>query len=68
MLPLTTSEGSDPAARYRLAEKLKGMIMRDADDSYDEYRRVIDIEWSQSRISGEGYENKKGWSAVCELI
>ena len=39
-----------------------GMVMFDAD--MDEWRVVIDFEWTSKRACG----NKKGWVLVCELM
>ena len=45
--------------------------MRDTSDAnedspYDDYRVVVDLEWSSYRV--RDYANKKGWVLVCELI
>ena len=35
-------------------------------DGYDDYRVVVDLEFSTGKM--KDYKNKKGWTAVCELI
>ena len=67
----TVDEAKDPTCRFRLAEKYKHMAMRDVseeggDDGYDDYRIVVDLEISPSKV--KDYKNKRGWAAVCELI
>ena len=42
------------------------MFIRDPDESYDDYRKVVDLEWSKGRV--KDYGNKRGWVLVCELI
>ena len=42
------------------------MFIRDTDESYDDYRKVVDLEWSKGRVKDHG--NKRGWVLVCELI
>ena len=37
---LTADEKTDPAARYKLATKLKGLFMHETDGHYDDYRKV----------------------------
>ena len=59
---LTINEATDSTARFRLATKYKGMVMFDA--KLDEWRVVVDLEWSSTR----SYDNKKGWVLVCELM
>jgi hypothetical protein len=59
-------EKTDSTARYRLLVKYKGMFIRDTDESYDDYRKVVDLEWSKGRV--KDYGNKRGWVLVCELI
>ena len=63
---LTINEASDSAARFRLATKYKGMAMWD--EALDEWRVVIDLEWSSTRVADDLYGNKKGWVLVCELM
>ena len=52
----------DSTARFRLATKYMGIVMWD--DKLDEWRVVVDLEWSSKRA----YGNKKGWVLVCELM
>ena len=52
---LTTSEADNSTARFRLATKYMGMAMFDAE--VDEWRVVVDLEWTSKRA----YGNKKGW-------
>ena len=59
---LTINEATDSTARFRLATKYKGMVMFDA--KLDEWRVVVDLEWSSTR----SYDNKKGWVLVGELM
>ena len=59
-------EKTDSTARYRLLVKYKGMFIRDTDEPYDDYRKVVDLEWSKGRV--KDYGNKRGWVLVCELI
>ena len=59
---LTTSEADNSTARFRLATKYMGMVMFDA--AVDEWRVVVDLEWTSKRA----YGNKKGWVLVCELM
>ena len=40
--------------------------MRDLSDDYDDYRDVVDLEWSQQKV--KEYGNKKGRVLVCELM
>ena len=40
--------------RYRLADKKKGMWMRDLSDEYDDYRSVVDLQWSQQKVKDYG--------------
>ncbi len=66
-------EKVDQSMRLRLAQKYVGMNMRDISDDdvdmpYDDYRIVVDLEWSSNKITGPGYNKKKGWMLVCELI
>jgi hypothetical protein len=42
------------------------MFMRDLSEDYDDYRVVVDLEFSPGKV--KAYKNKKGWTAVCELI
>lgn len=63
---LTVNEATDRSARYKLATKFKGMYLHEEDD--DEWRVVVDLEWSKSKVKDPLYSNKKGWLAVCELI
>ena len=48
--------------------KLQGVCMRDIDEDgdYDDYRKVVDLEWPTKKI--DEYGKKKGWLAVCELL
>jgi hypothetical protein len=69
----TVSEVSDVTMRFRLAVKYKGIFMRDVSDdsdddgdTYDDYRVVVDLEWSTGKIND--YGKKRGWLIVCELI
>jgi len=59
---LTIAEATDSTARFRLATKYMGIVMRD--DKLDEWRVKVDLEWSSKRA----YGNKKGWVLVCELM
>jgi len=51
---LTIAEATDSTARFRLATKYIGIVMWD--DKLDEWRVVVDLEWSSKRA----YGNKKG--------
>ena len=37
-----------------------------SDDGYDDYRTVVDLELSPSKV--KDYKSKRGWAAVCELF
>ena len=63
---IKTDEATDASARFRLLNKYKGIFMRDLDEDYDEYRKVVDLEWSKAKV--KDYGNKRGWVLVCELI
>ena len=63
---IKTDEATDATARFRLLNKYKGIFMRDLDEDYDEYRKVVDLEWSKAKV--KDYGNKRGWVLVCELI
>ena len=68
---LCVEEKNDPGNRFRLSQKYCGIYMRDTSDAnedapYDDYRVVVDLEWSTFRV--RDYANKKGWVLVCELI
>ena len=57
------------ANRFRLSQKYCGIYLRDDADEgtqYDDYRVVVDLEWSTYRV--KDYGNKKSWVLVCELI
>ena len=45
---LTINEATDSTARFRLATKYKGMVMFDA--KLDEWRVVVDLEWSSTSL------------------
>ena len=36
------------------------------DEAYDDYRTVVDLDWSPGKINE--YGKKKGWTLVCELM
>jgi hypothetical protein len=59
---LINSEADDSTARFRLATKYTGIVMFDAE--MDEWRVVVDLEWTSKRA----YGNKEGWVLVCELM
>ncbi len=42
-------EKTESAARYKLLSKLKGIFLLDS-DPVNEYRVVVDLEWSTSKI------------------
>ena len=68
---LCVEEKNDPGNRFRLSQKYCGIYMRDTSDAnedapYDDYRVVVDLEWSTFRVRNDA--NKKGWVLVCELI
>lgn len=68
---LCVDEKIDSANRFRLSQKYCGIYLRDTSDAnedapYDDYRVVVDLEWSTYRV--KDYGNKKGWVLVCELI
>jgi hypothetical protein len=52
--------------RYRLVTKYNGICLRDTSEEYDDYRVIVDLEWSQQKV--KDYGNKKGWILVCELM
>ena len=59
------------ANRFRLSLKYCGIYLRDTSNAdegtqYDDYRVVVDLEWSTYRV--KDYGNKKSWVLVCELI
>ena len=61
----------DSSHRFRLSEKHCGFYLRDKSDAdegtqYDDYRVVVDLEWSTYRV--KDYGNKKVLILVCELI
>jgi hypothetical protein len=57
---------TDSTARFKLATEYKGVAMWDGESG--EWRVVVDLEWSKSKIPGISYGNKKGWLLVCELM
>ena len=52
--------------RFRLFNKFKGMCIYDKSEEYGDYRVVVDLEWSQQKVTDYGI--KKGWVLVCELM
>lgn len=62
----TVDEKSDATMRFRLVNKYKGIYLHDRSDEYDDYRVIVDLEWSQQKV--KDYGNKKGWVLVCELM
>jgi len=60
---LINSEADDSTARFRLATKYTGIVMFDAE--MDEWRVVVDLEWTSKRA----YGNKEGWvwfASLCQ--
>ena len=56
---LTTSEADNSTARFRLATKYMGMVMFDAE--VDEWRVVVDLEWTSKRAYGPRQQERLGF-------
>ena len=57
---LTTSEADNSTARFRLATKYMGMVMFDAE--VDEWRVVVDLEWTSKRAYGLRQQERLGFA------
>ena len=43
--------------------------MRDTSVDYEEYRVLVDLEWSaEVKVQDYGYGNKKVWVLLCDLM